>query len=97
MEILTITLIVSYLLISLCFFINWLNFFKQKQNLAPEDRFLSLVILVIATIFWPVAVPISCMELLKAKKSQFIVMPVILAIFLVSLLLYLGYLPSPKP
>jgi Ca2+/H+ antiporter len=97
MEILTIALIVSYLLISLCFFINWLNFFKQKHNLAPEDRFLSLVILVIATILWPVAVPISYLELLKARKSQFIVMPVILAIFLVSLLLYLGYLPSPEP
>lgn len=90
-------LIVSYLLISLCFFINWLNFFRQKQSLSPEDRFLSIVILVIATILWPVAVPISYLELIKARKSQFIVMPVVLAIFLVSLLLYLGYLPSPEP
>ncbi|WP_250124995.1 hypothetical protein [Chroococcidiopsis sp. CCMEE 29] len=94
----TITaLIVFYLLVSLYFFINWLNFFKQKQNLAPEDKFLSIVILVIATILWPVAVPISYLELIKARKSQFIVMPVVLAIFLVSLLLYLGYLPSPEP
>jgi hypothetical protein len=94
----TITaLIVFYLLVSLYFFINWLNFFKQKQNLAPEDKFLSIVILVIATILWPVAVPISYLELIKARKSQFIVMPVVLAIFLVSLLLYLGYLSSPEP
>jgi len=65
---LLVTLVFAYLIISLHFLRNWLKFFRREPRLSPEDKFLSLVILVIATILWPFVVPISYLELLKAQN-----------------------------
>lgn len=90
MELLQTALIIAYLLVTSYFFINWLKFFNRTPSSSVEDRFLSVVVLIIATILWPFIIPISYLELFKAGQSQFKVMPVVLAIFLISLLLYLG-------
>lgn len=90
MELLQTALVIAYLLITSYFFINWLEFFNQTPSSSVEDRFLSVVVLVIATILWPFVIPISYLEFFKAGKSQNKVMPVVLAISLISLLLYLG-------
>ena len=90
MELLQTALIIAYLLITSYFFINWLKFFKQTSSLSVEEEFLSVVVLVIATILWPFVIPLTYLELFQAVKSQVKVMPVVLAIFLISLLLYLG-------
>lgn len=90
MELLQTALVIAYLLITSYFFINWLEFFNQTPSSSVEDRFLSVVVLVIATILWPFVIPISYLEFFQAGKSQFKVMPVVLAISLISLLLYLG-------
>ena len=83
--------VVAYLLTSLYFCKNWLRFFKRNANLSVEDRFLSVVILVIATISWPVVVPISYLELLRNRKLQLNgMMPVVLAVFMVSLITLSG-------
>ena len=90
MELLQTALVIAYLLITSYFFINWLEFFNQSPSSSVEESFLSVVVLVIATILWPFVIPISYLEFFKAGKSQFKVMPVVLGIFLISLLLYLG-------
>lgn len=64
------TSVFVYLLISSYFFTNWLKFFKRKPRLSPEEIFLSFVILVVATILWPVVVPISYLKLVKARTPQ---------------------------
>lgn len=90
METLQVVLVVTYLLGSSYFFIKWLKFFKGQPELAPEDTFLSLVILVITTILWPLIVPISFLEFLRTRKLEFSsIMPVVLVI-LVSLLAVSG-------
>lgn len=84
MQTLLVTLIGVYIIISFYFFINWLNFFKQRPEPTPEDRFLSLVILVISTILWPLAIAMYWLEFWKSRKLELSSMiPVILAIFLV--------------
>lgn len=63
--------ITAYLLISFYFFINWLKFFNHAPSWSIEDRFLSVVILIVATILWPFVVPISFIdELLKARELR---------------------------
>jgi hypothetical protein len=48
--------------------------------------------LVIATILWPLVVPIYYLELLKARNLHLSsILPILLAIVFVSLLTYLGY------
>jgi len=69
-EILQFTLVFAYLLITCYFATNWLKFFKRQPILSPEDKFLSLVILFIAITLWPFVVPISWLELLKARKKK---------------------------
>lgn len=56
-----------YLLMAAWVLTIWLKFFKQDTSLSSEDRLLSMVILVIATILWPVVVPIAYLELLQEK------------------------------
>jgi hypothetical protein len=68
MEQLNILLLIAYLFVTSYFFINWLKFFNRSPSLSIEDRFLSVVILIIATLLWPFVVPISFIdELLKAR------------------------------
>ena len=91
MKILITALVVAYLLITSCFFINWLKFFKRNRRLSPDEMFLSLVVLVISTILWPLVVPISSLEHLKAQKLQLSsMMNIVLAMFVVSLLTISG-------
>jgi hypothetical protein len=82
----------TYLLITAYFSLNWLNFRQRKASSSPEETFLSFVIFLIATLFWPIAVPMYCMELWKTKKLEFsTVIPVILGVGVFSLsLLYLN-------
>ena len=68
MELLQINLIIAYLLITFYFFINWLKFFYSSFPWSIEDKFLSVVVLVIATILWPFVVPISLLELVQNRE-----------------------------
>ena len=91
MEPLQVALVAAYLLVSSHFFINWLKFFNRSRRLSVEDSFLSVVILVITTILWPFIIPISLLELLKARKLEFSsMMPVVLAIVVFSLITLSG-------
>ena len=50
-------------------FSQWLDFMQHDDSLSPNEKFSSWVILLIATILWPIVVPISYLELLDARKT----------------------------
>lgn len=70
MKPLLVALLVPYLLMASCFFNSWLQLFKKDTSLSANDRLLSMVMLFIATILWPVVVPIAYLELLKQKNDN---------------------------
>jgi hypothetical protein len=81
-----LTLVISYLLITVYFFTNWLKFSLLHPTYTPEDKFLSFVMFVITTIFWPLIIPISCFKILKNRQLESnTVIPVLLAIFAASI------------
>lgn len=88
-----LTLVISYLLMTCYFLSNWVRFSLRHPTSTPEDKFLSFVMCLITTIFWPLIVPISCLDMLKNHKLEFSsVIPVLLAIFALSISFYLSYL-----
>lgn len=62
--------IVFYLVMACCFFIQWLGFFIDDKEMNPAQRHFSIVILVIGTILWPLIVPFAYLELLKFHKKH---------------------------
>ncbi|MHC5744401.1 MAG: hypothetical protein ACYTXT_21415 [Nostoc sp.] len=74
-----------------CYFLtNWLIFSLCHPASNPEDKFLSVVMFVVTTIFWPLMIPISCLEMVQQKRIDFSKMiPVLLAIFAFSISYYL--------
>jgi len=93
------TFLAAYLLPSSMFLTNWLKFFKKKHNLSPEESFLSFILLLIATILWPLTIPHYCLEFLQAKipKRQIgYVMPAILVIVMVGVLTVSSFAMSKK-
>ncbi len=78
---------IAYLLMTCYFFTNWLIFSLNHPATAPEDKFLSVVMFLTTTIFWPLMIVMSCLEMFKKKRIDISkVIPVILTIF-VSILL----------
>jgi hypothetical protein len=59
-----------YLLLAVIFFKEWLHFFAEDQEISPQERWVSRMILVIATIVWPIVVPFAYLELLKFHKRH---------------------------
>ncbi len=88
-----LTLIIGYIFISCYFLSNWLIFSLRHPTLAPEDKFLSFLMSIMTTIFWPLVMPISCLEMLKKRKLELNKMiPILLVAFALSISYYLSYL-----
>lgn len=86
-----LTLVISYLLMTCYFFTNWLKFSLRQPASSPEDKFLSFVMFLITTIFWPLIIPISCSKIIKNGKLEFSnVIPVLLTMFAFSISYYLS-------
>lgn len=86
-----LTLVISYLLMTAYFFTNWLIFSLRYPTSSPEDKFLSFMMFIITTIFWPVAIVISCLEVVKKGKLELTALfPVLLVIFAVGISYYLS-------
>jgi hypothetical protein len=69
LKLLLVPAIVFYLLIAKSFFTTWLAVFKQDPDLSSEERFLVLVILSLATVFWPLIIPLAYLELISNSQS----------------------------
>ncbi|AFY31542.1 hypothetical protein [Calothrix sp. PCC 7507] len=88
-----LTLVISYLLMSCYFLSNWLRFSWRHPTSSPEDKFLSFLMSLMTTIFWPLVIPMSCLEMLKTGKLELnTVIPILLAAFAFSISYYLSYL-----
>lgn len=88
-----LTLLISYFLMTCYFFTNWLKFSLRHPTDSPEDKFLSFLMFVITTIFWPVIVVMCLWEIINKRQIEFrTVIPVMLAMFAVSLSYYFSYL-----
>nr|WP_017318466.1 hypothetical protein [Mastigocladopsis repens] len=61
---------IVYLVMAYCFFNEWLGFFLADEDIDSDQRLISIVILVIATILWPIVVPFAYWELLKFHKKH---------------------------
>lgn len=93
------TFLSAYLLPSSMFLSNWLKFFKRRNNLSPEESFLSFILLLIATILWPLTIPYYCLELLKtkmAKRQLEYIFPAFLVLFTVGILTLSSFAMSKK-
>ena len=63
--------ILGYLAISYRFFTEWLDFFLEDEDMkSGEQRFFYGIILIIASILWPIVVPLAYLELLKFHKKH---------------------------
>jgi hypothetical protein len=85
-----LTLTIGYLLMTCYFLTNWLIFSLHHPASNPEDKFFSFVMFMVTTIFWPLMIPMSCLEMVQQKRIDFNKMiPVLLAIFVFSVSYYL--------
>ncbi len=81
-----LTLLISYLLMTCYFFTNWVSFTLRHPSSSPEDKFLSFVMCLITTVFWPLIVPMSLIEILKQRKLEIsAIIPVLLLMFAVTI------------
>ncbi|MEA5514341.1 hypothetical protein [Nodularia sp. UHCC 0506] len=90
---LQLSLLISYLLMTCYFFIHWLKFSLRHPISSPEEQFLSFVMFVITTIFWPVTIMMSLWKIANNRQLELsTVVPVIFAMFAFSLSYCLTYL-----
>lgn len=61
-------IIATYLFMAIPFLGIWLNAFRRDTSQSAKKSQFSLIALAIATVFWPVVVPVSYLELLKTKR-----------------------------
>jgi hypothetical protein len=88
-------MVVSYLLMTGYFFLNWLRFSLRHPSSCAEDTFLSFVMFCVTTVFWPLVVPASLLEIFKTRRLELgTVAPVLAAAVAVSLSIYISKLAS---
>jgi|GEM_PF-1983364 len=63
-------LVTEYLVTAVCLFINWQKLFLEETDLSSDERYLSMLTLCLATILWPLIVPISYIGLISRKSRQ---------------------------
>jgi glucan phosphoethanolaminetransferase (alkaline phosphatase superfamily) len=61
-------LVIAYWMGATLFFSVWLNLFKKDNHLSGQEKRLCWIILLIATLLWPIVVPLSYLELLQGKR-----------------------------
>lgn len=81
---------ISYLAVTVYFFTNWLSFYLRHPSDSPLEVFLSFVMFIITTIFWPVVLLMSCLEMFKTGKLELVnIIAVLVAISAFSFSFYL--------
>jgi uncharacterized membrane protein YbaN (DUF454 family) len=63
-------LISLYALVSVYLLVAWLRFFKQGKGMTLQQKILSLLTIGVATVCWPLVLPIAYVRLLNATVSQ---------------------------
>ncbi len=84
-----LTLSIGYVLMSIYFFCNWLKFSRRYPSSSPENSFLSFVVFLITTVFWPLSIPMCLLEIFNTRKLHFsTVVSVMVTLFAYSLSVY---------
>jgi len=60
-----------YALISLYLSAAWFRFFKPGMELSTQQKFFSVLTIGIATVCWPLVLPIAYVKLLNTSASKF--------------------------
>jgi uncharacterized membrane protein len=64
-------LFVCYLLAMPVLFVNWFGMFQQDTEATGVERQMSWIVLVLATLAWPLVLPLTYVELLtKVKRYE---------------------------
>ena len=69
-SILTFIGVLAYLLMAVCFFREWLDFYIEDKEMNANERFFSGIVLVVGSILWIIFVPLAYLELLKFHKKN---------------------------
>ncbi|PAX52208.1 hypothetical protein [Brunnivagina elsteri] len=81
----------SYVLMTCYFFFNWIRFSQRRPSSSVEDGFLSFVMCCITTIFWPLIIPMSVVEIVQTRRIEYgTAVPVLAVLLALSLSLYLA-------
>ncbi|MEB3292840.1 MAG: hypothetical protein VKJ24_06750 [Synechococcales bacterium] len=71
MQMLSLSVLTCYFLVMPVLFWNWITVFRKDRGMSSAERQLSLVVLAIATLLWPIVLPLSYLELLgKVKRYE---------------------------
>lgn len=80
-------LVVAYLLGSGYFLIKCSKLFNQGDRLAPEELFLTLIILAMVTICWPIVIPFSLIQTWQERELKLgTALPASIVIFAVGII-----------
>ena len=60
--------IIIYSLFSISFLVNWIRFKYRYPSIYPEDKFISLIVILFITVFWIFAPPLYLVKFLRKIK-----------------------------
>jgi hypothetical protein len=70
MQVVVGTLLVIYGVVAPVLFFKWLELMRGDRHLSRRERLLSKGVVLIATTFWPIALPLTYLELLERVRRQ---------------------------
>jgi hypothetical protein len=76
MQMLLYSLLTCYLIVMPILFFNWYDLYQQDSEMTNAERQVSRIVLAIATLLWPIVLPLSYLELIRKvqryeqKKSR---------------------------
>ena len=59
-----------YAIMGFIFFMEWLDYFLADEDMNQEMRRFSSFALIIATVLWPIVVPLAYLEVLRFQKKH---------------------------
>ncbi|MDX2098520.1 MAG: hypothetical protein SFW36_12150 [Leptolyngbyaceae cyanobacterium bins.59] len=74
MKILLLIPFAIYVLLAPRFFAQWQWLFQQDTNLSAEDQQTSKIMVILATLCWPIVVPFAYLELLNKVRQNRVVL-----------------------
>lgn len=66
----TYGIVTVYLVMTICFFKEWLSFLREDEESKLEQPIFHTVILIMASLLWPLIVPFAYLELLNFHKKH---------------------------
>jgi uncharacterized membrane protein len=68
MQVLIYGLLAFYAIVMPMLFTNWYRLYSQEAGMSLKQRQTSRIVIMVATLLWPIVLPMSYLELLKKVK-----------------------------